>query len=96
MLNENTAKRLLAAGKPATGMWLNIPSVNSAEALATIGWDWLTLDVEHGRYNVETQQAPAEVVERIGQGFPFLACQNDVAFLMGGATAAGKTVAEAR
>ena len=57
MLTENTAKQLLASGKPAVGIWLAIPGLTSAEALATIGWDWLTLDVEHAAYNLETQQA---------------------------------------
>jgi 4-hydroxy-2-oxoheptanedioate aldolase len=57
MLKENTAKKLLKSGEPAIGIWLNVPNLNSAEALATIGWDWLTLDVEHGCYNPETQQA---------------------------------------
>ena len=57
MLKQNNVKRLLQAGKPALGMWMSIPSVLSAEALATVGWDWLTLDVEHGCFNFETQQA---------------------------------------
>lgn len=57
MITENTAKKLLKAGQPATGLWLAIPSVTSAEALATIGWDWLTLDVEHACFNPETQQS---------------------------------------
>ena len=57
MLKQNNVKRLLHAGKPALGMWMSIPSVLSAEALATVGWDWLTLDVEHGCFNFETQQA---------------------------------------
>jgi 4-hydroxy-2-oxoheptanedioate aldolase len=57
MPRVNTAKQLLRAGKPAVGIWMAIPSVTSAEALATVGWDWLTLDVEHAPYNLETQQA---------------------------------------
>lgn len=56
-MRENKAKQLLKAGKPAVGMWLSIPSTNTAEALATVGWDWLTLDVEHGCFNPETQQS---------------------------------------
>jgi 4-hydroxy-2-oxoheptanedioate aldolase len=56
LLRENTAKKLLEAGKPAVGIWMSIPSMVSAEALATVGWDWLTLDVEHGCFNPETQQ----------------------------------------
>jgi 4-hydroxy-2-oxoheptanedioate aldolase len=57
VLKGNTAKKLLQAGKPGVGIWMSIPSVTSAEALATIGWDWLTLDVEHACFNPETQQA---------------------------------------
>ena len=56
MLKENTAKRLLKEGKPAVGVWLSIPSLVSAEAMASLGWDWLTLDVEHGCMDLETQQ----------------------------------------
>ena len=57
MKTENTAKQLLKAGQPAVGIWMALPSVTGAEALATIGWDWLTLDVEHAPFNLETQQA---------------------------------------
>ncbi len=52
----NTAKQLLKAGKPAVGLWINMPSVVGAEALASVGWDWLTLDVEHACMDYETQQ----------------------------------------
>ena len=57
MLTQNTAKQLLQAGKPAVGIWLSIPSLVTAEALGSLGWDWLTLDVEHGCMDRETQQA---------------------------------------
>lgn len=57
MIKENTAKKLLRSGKPAVGMWLAFQNLTGAEALATIGWDWLTLDVEHAPFNLETQQA---------------------------------------
>jgi 4-hydroxy-2-oxoheptanedioate aldolase len=52
----NTAKKLLRDGKPALGIWVNMPSVVGVEALASVGWDWLTLDVEHGCMDYETQQ----------------------------------------
>jgi 4-hydroxy-2-oxoheptanedioate aldolase len=57
VLDRNTAKQLLKSGRPATGIWMSIPSLTSAEALGAIGWDWLTLDVEHAAFNLETQQA---------------------------------------
>jgi 4-hydroxy-2-oxoheptanedioate aldolase len=55
-MRSNTAKQLLRAGKPALGIWIGMPSVVGAEALASVGWDWLTLDVEHGCMDYETQQ----------------------------------------
>ncbi len=49
----NTTKRLLQEGKPAIGTWLNFPCVNSAEAMAHAGWDWVTVDMEHGPIDFE-------------------------------------------
>jgi 4-hydroxy-2-oxoheptanedioate aldolase len=57
VIKENAVKQLLKSGKPATGLWLAMPSLTGAEALATMGWDWLTLDVEHAPFNLETQQS---------------------------------------
>ncbi len=55
-MRPNTAKRLLKAGKPACGVWINWPSPVAAEALASIGWDWLVVDTEHGAIDLETLQ----------------------------------------
>ena len=49
----NTTKRLLKEGKPAVGIWLNLPCVNSAEAMAHAGFDWVTVDMEHGPVDFE-------------------------------------------
>lgn len=53
MMRPNTVKRLLKEGKPAIGTWLNFPCVNSAEAMAYAGWDWVTVDMEHGPIDFE-------------------------------------------
>lgn len=55
-MRKNTAKQLLQAGRPAVGVWINWPSVCAAEALATVGWDWLVVDTEHGAIDLETLQ----------------------------------------
>ncbi|HEX9016786.1 MAG TPA: aldolase/citrate lyase family protein [Chloroflexota bacterium] len=52
-MRTNTVKRLLKEGKPAIGTWLNFPCVNSAEAMAYAGWDWVTVDMEHGPIDFE-------------------------------------------
>jgi 4-hydroxy-2-oxoheptanedioate aldolase len=49
----NTVMRLLKEGKPAIGTWLNLPCILSAEAVAHAGWDWVTVDMEHGPIDYE-------------------------------------------
>jgi 4-hydroxy-2-oxoheptanedioate aldolase len=56
-LKPNTVKRILQAGKPAVGVWINWPSPVAAEALASVGWDWLVVDTEHGAIDLESMQA---------------------------------------
>jgi 4-hydroxy-2-oxoheptanedioate aldolase len=56
LVRKNTAKALLQQGKPAVGAWMNFPSVVAAEALASIGWDWICVDTEHGAIDLETAQ----------------------------------------
>ena len=34
--------------KPVVNGWLAIPSTASAEAMAHLGWDSLTIDMQHG------------------------------------------------
>jgi 4-hydroxy-2-oxoheptanedioate aldolase len=49
----NSVKKLLKEGKPAIGTWLNLPCVNSAEVMAHAGWDFVTVDMEHGPIDFE-------------------------------------------
>jgi len=52
-MRVNTTKRLLKQGKPAVGGWLSFPCVNVAEVMATVGWDWVAIDAEHGPMSIE-------------------------------------------
>jgi 4-hydroxy-2-oxoheptanedioate aldolase len=54
MMRPNLAKRLLKEGKPTVGTWLSLGSITAARFLARMGFDWLTVDVEHSLVNVET------------------------------------------
>ena len=47
-MRENRVKRLWRAGQPALGGWLTIPSSFSAEVFAHAGFDWITVDMQHG------------------------------------------------
>jgi len=53
-MRSNPVKRRLKAGKPAVGTWLSLGSITAARFLARMGFDWLTVDVEHSLVNVET------------------------------------------
>jgi 4-hydroxy-2-oxoheptanedioate aldolase len=53
-MRPNRVKQLLRAGKPAVGTWLSLGSITAARFLARMGFDWLTVDVEHSLVNVET------------------------------------------
>jgi len=44
----NALKRKWAAGEAALGAWLAMPSTVSAELMARLGFDWLTIDLQHG------------------------------------------------
>ena len=44
----NALKDRWAAGEAALGAWLAMPSTVSAELMARLGFDWLTIDLQHG------------------------------------------------
>src|SRR3978361_327538 len=47
-MRKNALKRRLAAGETVLGSWLSLPDALAAEAMASLGWDWLLVDMEHG------------------------------------------------
>ena len=47
-MRENTVKSAWKAGKSTVGAWLMMPSAYSAELMAHQGFDWLTVDMQHG------------------------------------------------
>lgn len=53
-MRPNAVKRLLREGKPVVGTWLSLGSITAARFLARMGFDYLTVDVEHSLVNVET------------------------------------------
>src|SRR3954471_21034594 len=44
----------LAQGKAVVGTWVSSSSPEVAEALASMGFDWLVVDMEHGTADVHT------------------------------------------
>ncbi|MCD6302777.1 MAG: 2-dehydro-3-deoxyglucarate aldolase [Anaerolineae bacterium] len=54
ILRENPVREKLEAGKPAVGGWVTLCSAEAAEALASVGWDWVAVDIEHSPVGIET------------------------------------------
>jgi 4-hydroxy-2-oxoheptanedioate aldolase len=46
-MRTNPVKRKLREGKPSFGTWLSLGDLFATRVLARMGWDWLTLDMEH-------------------------------------------------
>src|SRR5438067_4650171 len=50
----NHVRQRLQAGEPSVGSWLAVPSPVSARFMAQLGFDWLTVDMEHQPIGIET------------------------------------------
>ena len=46
-MKTNIAKRKLREGKPTYGTWLSLGDLYATRIMARLGFDWLTLDLEH-------------------------------------------------
>jgi 4-hydroxy-2-oxoheptanedioate aldolase len=46
-MKTNPAKKKLREGKPSFGTWLSLGDLFAARVFARLGFDWLTLDMEH-------------------------------------------------
>lgn len=46
-MKTNPVKRKLREGQASFGTWLSLDNLHSARLLARMGFDWLTLDLEH-------------------------------------------------
>lgn len=63
---ENRIKAKLARGEVSLGTWYTVRSVEIVEALASLGFDWLAVDMEHSSASVSDVKAAAIACERHG------------------------------
>jgi len=63
---KNIIKDRLAAGEVCIGTWHTVCSVEVAEALASLGFDWMAIDMEHGSSGVVDAEAAFVAAERHG------------------------------
>ena len=53
-MRENTIKKIWHEGDAALNGWLSIPNSFTAESMAHMGWDSLTIDMQHGLNDYST------------------------------------------
>ncbi len=56
-MRTNHVKAKLKRGEVSGGAWLSLGSVNNARLMSRIGFDWLTIDMEHSGQNPELMAA---------------------------------------
>jgi 4-hydroxy-2-oxoheptanedioate aldolase len=65
-MRKNHVKARLQAGEPVIGTWLGIPSPVSARTMAQLGFDYLTVDMEHQPIDLETAAAMFATIAQSG------------------------------
>ncbi len=56
-MKKNRVKELWREGKAAVGTWLSLGNPLVAEIIASMGFDWVVIDTEHGSIDIETTQS---------------------------------------
>ena len=78
-MKTNHARARLKRGEPSIGTWLTLPDPVSARLMARVGFDWLTVELEHTPVNFETAAqsfadeqgvAGSIVVRNVADGHP--------------------------
>ena len=65
-MQENLMKKKFAAGEPAFGLSVMIPSPQIVESAAGMGFDWVLIDCEHGTVGLETMELMVMAAEASG------------------------------
>jgi 4-hydroxy-2-oxoheptanedioate aldolase len=53
-MRANRVKQKLRDGAPSLGAWLSLGSITAGRHMARLGFDWLTVDMEHSHVGLET------------------------------------------
>jgi 2-dehydro-3-deoxyglucarate aldolase len=53
VMKIKTIKKKLQNGQPTIGSWMQIPDTSIAEIMGTSGYDWVAVDLEHGKFSWE-------------------------------------------
>src|SRR5262245_47467637 len=66
LMKTNSVRHKLKAGQPSFGTWLTLPDVFSAQLMTRMGFDWLTVEMEHAPMTEEVAAANFAVISNAG------------------------------
>ena len=70
MNNINKVRNKLLNGLTTMGSWMQIPSADVAEIMGKSGYDWIAIDLEHGRFSNQFLSSINRAIE-LGNTLPF-------------------------
>jgi 4-hydroxy-2-oxoheptanedioate aldolase len=65
-MKTNPVRAKLKQGHPSIGTWLTLPDPLAAHMMARVGFDWLTVELEHTPTNLETAATVFAIVSASG------------------------------
>lgn len=65
-MKANHVRAKLKRGAPSVGTWLTLPDPVAARLMARVGFDWLTVEMEHAPINLETAVQSLAVIAAEG------------------------------
>lgn len=65
-MKTNRVRSLLREDRPAVGTWLTLADTVSAQLMATTGFDWLTVELEHSHLSFEHAARACAIVSASG------------------------------
>src|SRR6478672_6513311 len=65
-MKTNHVRAKLKRGEPSVGTWLTLPDPVSARLMARVGFDWLTVELEHTPVNLETAAHSLAIIASSG------------------------------
>src|SRR3954469_7129794 len=65
-MKTNQARAKLKRGEPSLGTWLTLPDPTAAQLMSRVGFDWLTVEMEHTPVTFETAAQSFAIIAASG------------------------------
>src|SRR2546426_9484260 len=65
-MKTNPVRANLNRGEPSVGTWLTLPDPTAAQLMARVGFDWLTVELEHTPVTFETAAQSFAIIAASG------------------------------